>query len=329
MSTPNAPQGSPLEQAAKGSSLAAKITFITLAHLAVIGGGLVFYGCSKNTPPDSSNTGAPTNTTATLNPSDVVSPAPFADTNTILAPAETNPTAPIGGTPGTGQPLSPTTGITPGPGAGAGPVSPVVNPSSPLTTPLPLTTPEAPIGGGTGATSEYKVQKGDTGASIAKKHGVSLSALKAANPTVNWTKLKVTQAIQIPAGSTAPQGGATGAPAPSTDAVEHTPAAAPVVHVVKPNDTLTSISKKYGVPWKQIRAANGLKSENIKVGDKLKIPAKKDSHAAKPAAAAPSAPAPAIEPPAGSAIAPLSPLPLSPEPSAQPLQPRPSGNPPR
>lgn len=320
MSTPNAPQGSPLEQAAKGSSLAAKITFITLAHLAVIGGGLVFYGCSKNTPPDSSNTGASTNTTATLNPSDVVSPAPFADTNTILAPAETNPTAPIGGTPATGQPLSPATGISPEVGAGAGPVSPVVNPSSPLTTPLPVTTPEAPLGGGAG-TSEYKVQKGDTGASIAKKHGVSLSALKAANPAVNWTKLKITQSIQIPAGSTAPT--------PSTDAVEHTPAAAPVVHVVKPNDTLTSISKKYGVPWKQIRAANGLKSETIKVGDKLKIPAKKDSHAAKPAASAPSAPAPAIEPPAGSAIAPLSPLPLTPEPSAQPLQPRPSGNPPR
>ena len=34
--------------------------------------------------------------------------------------------------------------------------------------------------------------------------------------------------------------------------------------------------------WKQIRAANNLKSENIKVGDKLKIPAKKERSAKKP-----------------------------------------------
>lgn len=45
----------------------------------------------------------------------------------------------------------------------------------------------------------YKVRSGDTGAEIAKAHGVSLSALMSANPNVDWRRLNIGQKINIPA----------------------------------------------------------------------------------------------------------------------------------
>lgn len=58
-------------------------------------------------------------------------------------------------------------------------------------------------GGGTTApvagAGEYAVKKGDFGTTIAKANGVSLSALTAANPGVNFSKLKIGQILKIPA----------------------------------------------------------------------------------------------------------------------------------
>jgi LysM repeat protein len=43
--------------------------------------------------------------------------------------------------------------------------------------------------------------------------------------------------------------------------------------VVKPGDTLSSISRTYSVPLEALFAANQLQSPNIRVGQKLNIPA--------------------------------------------------------
>lgn len=48
-------------------------------------------------------------------------------------------------------------------------------------------------------------------------------------------------------------------------------------HTVKSGETLSSISKKYGVTIAQLKSANGLKSENIQIGQKLTIPTKGSS----------------------------------------------------
>ena len=45
---------------------------------------------------------------------------------------------------------------------------------------------------------EYVVKKGDTGASIARGNGVSLTDLKTVNPDVNWSKLAVGQKVKLP-----------------------------------------------------------------------------------------------------------------------------------
>ncbi len=51
----------------------------------------------------------------------------------------------------------------------------------------------------TSSADTYRVRSGDTGAEIAKAHGLSLSALKRANPGVNWRRLSIGQEINIPA----------------------------------------------------------------------------------------------------------------------------------
>ncbi len=50
-----------------------------------------------------------------------------------------------------------------------------------------------------GAAQKYTVKKGDTMWAISQKFGVSLAALKAANPTVNPNTMRVGTVLVIPA----------------------------------------------------------------------------------------------------------------------------------
>jgi LysM repeat protein len=165
-------------------------------------------------------------------------------------------------------------------------IPPVVT-NPPVVTP-PVVTPDvAPVGG-----SEYVVVKGDSLAKIAKKSGVTLKALEAANPGVVPTKLKVGQKLTIPAGGKT----SADAAAPSVAAGGDTGGA---TYTVKSGDTLTKIAKKNGTTAKAIQAANGLTTTKIKVGQKLKIPSKAE-------AAAPAAPAPAVDNTPAPALPPIS-----------------------
>ena len=132
--------------------------------------------------------------------------------------------------------------------------------------------------------TEYVVVHGDTLGKIAKKNGVTLSALKAANPGIEPTKLKVGQKLTIPAGGTAP--GATGASVGSDTGMGGE------TYTVKSGDTLSKIAKAHGTTVKALRAENNLTTDHILVGKKLKIPAKAEAAAPAPVPA-PVAPAPA------------------------------------
>jgi len=48
-----------------------------------------------------------------------------------------------------------------------------------------------------------------------------------------------------------------------------------VIYRVKRGDSLKKIAKKFGVSWKEIKRVNGLRSNVIRVGQKLKIPRKR------------------------------------------------------
>jgi len=169
---------------------------------------------------------------------------------------------------------------------------PVVIP--PMVTNPPVVAPVdlAPVSG-----AEYVVVKGDSLAKIAKKNGVTLKALQAANPGVAPTKLKIGQKLSIPAGGSA----STTSAAPSAAVGGETTGA---TYTVKSGDTLTKIAKKNGTTVKAIEAANGLSTTKIKVGQKLKIPSKGE-------AAAPVAPAPVMDTTPAPALPPVAPAPPS------------------
>jgi LysM repeat protein len=119
------------------------------------------------------------------------------------------------------------------------------------------------------ATTEYTIVKGDTYSTIAKKFHVTTKALQEANPGIEPTKLQIGQKIQVPAPS-APSTGTTTEPSDVAGAGgSDTP-----IYTVKSGDTLSRIAAQYHVTVRAIRSANNLRTDSIKVGQKLKIPVK-------------------------------------------------------
>ena len=173
------------------------------------------------------------------------------------------------------------------------PMTEVTNPPitvPPVVTNPPVIAPIEPVAPAAGA--DYVVIKGDSLAKIAKKSGVTLKALQAANPGVIPTKLKIGQKLSIPAGGSV----AISSTAPTSVVGGDTTTAS---YTVKSGDTLTKIAKSHGTTVKAIESANGLTTTKIKVGQKLKIPSKGEAAAAAPVAPAPvvdTTPAPALPP---------------------------------
>jgi LysM repeat protein len=161
-----------------------------------------------------------------------------------------------------------------------------VPPSNPPIAVTPPAMPEPPPTAAVPAgATEYTIVKGDILSNIAKNFHVSVKAITDANPGIEPAKLKIGQKIRIPA----PSG--PGAPTASGAApAETASAASEKVYTVKSGDNLTTIARQYGISVKALRAANSLKTDSIKVGQKLKVPAK--ASALVPAPTAPAEPVP-------------------------------------
>jgi LysM repeat protein len=121
----------------------------------------------------------------------------------------------------------------------------------------------------------YTVVKGDSFYKIAKANGVSVKALMAANPGVDSAKLKVGQGLQLPAG--AEPSPAVSAALPTSASATASQLTAPTSkaqtpYVVKSGDTLGRIARAHGTTVQALKAANGLTSDRVAAGQKLKMP---------------------------------------------------------
>lgn len=107
------------------------------------------------------------------------------------------------------------------------------------------------------ASTSHTVAKGDTLGGIARRYGVSTAAIKQANAMTSDTVV-LGRKLVIPGASgpaaTAPRG-ATGK-----------------TYTVVKGDTLSRIASRHGTTAEAIKQANGMKSDTVILGSKLRIP---------------------------------------------------------
>lgn len=102
---------------------------------------------------------------------------------------------------------------------------------------------------------QYVIRSGDTFYSIARRYGISVEALVAANPGVDPDRLRVGQVICVPA-------------PPKPFCPEGT------VYTVRQGDTMYLISQRFGISLERLIAANPqIPDPNvIQIGDRICIP---------------------------------------------------------
>ena len=109
--------------------------------------------------------------------------------------------------------------------------------------------------------STYTVKKGDSLGAIAERFGVTVDQLR------DWNGIK---GNNIQAGQKLTIGGKS----KSSSKAGSSKSAKAKTHKVRSGESLGVIAEKYGTTASAIRRANGIKGDNIRVGQTLKIPAK-------------------------------------------------------
>lgn len=179
--------------------------------------------------------------------------------------------------PSDGQPPAATTGDLAAAPTTLTPVPAVPQVPTHLLPPEPAPVPPPP--GGTAVTAlgqgEHVVLKGESFYTIAKKYAVTSRAIQDANPGVDPARLKIGQKLVIPAktgaSALAAASPSSGASAPANGAIGGKS------YTVKSGDTLNAIAKKHNVSVRDLQTANNLRTTQIKVGQKLRIPTKSDA----------------------------------------------------
>ena len=172
------------------------------------------------------------------------------------------------------------------------------------TTPAPAVTP-APAAGP--AYTLYTVKPGDMLSKISKRYNIRQKAILDLNPGLSPNKLYAGKKIKLPGSvavgeSAAAEPEAVSAAPASADAASVKAPKAPKAAkytgatkeiVVKSGDSLGKLAQENGTNVRTLKELNGLKSDRVFVGQKLKVPAEKA--AAKPFAKKSEAKAPAAK----------------------------------
>lgn len=127
---------------------------------------------------------------------------------------------------------------------------------------------------GAAAALFHKARPGETLAGIARKYGVELNALLAANGMRRPAPLAAGKPVRIPAAGCPPE-----RPAPPAAAAAARPAGPPAEHVVRHGDSLWNIARRYNTTTEEIQRLNKVTPATLTVGQVLRVPR---SEAAKP-----------------------------------------------
>jgi len=109
--------------------------------------------------------------------------------------------------------------------------------------------PERPSQAESEAARTHRVQFGETWLGIANRYGVPARTLALENPGVDAERIRVGQVLRLPAAASSTR-----------------------EHRVGPGDTLSELAELYGVSSADIRRANGITDDRIRLGQTLVIP---------------------------------------------------------
>jgi membrane-bound lytic murein transglycosylase D len=123
--------------------------------------------------------------------------------------------------------------------------------------------------GGDGERIVYKVKSGDYLGRIASRHRCSVAQIKRWN-NLKSNDIRVGQRLVIYRGGVAPSSSGSSSASSSSSAASASGAS---VYTVKSGDTLSGIAGRHGISVDQLKKLNGLTSNNIKPGQKLKVKA--------------------------------------------------------
>ena len=238
--SPLVPQGSFEAQARSKSRV--KLAFYTIVAIHVLAiCGFLIIGCKRDDKDQ-----AATAETPAIPTNDFSSVPPMGNDPSLLAPSVTNTNPPAGGL---GQ-------VPPPVVTGAPPI--VVPPVAPITNTPP------PVDVGVATVTEHTIAKGETYSTLAGKYGVTVKAIQAANPGKDPSRLQIGDKIKIPPKTATVAGTTSGASLTAAD---------PSLYTVKSGDTLGKIAKDHKTTVSELQKLNNLSTTQIKVGQKLKMPA--------------------------------------------------------
>ena len=115
----------------------------------------------------------------------------------------------------------------------------------------------------------HVVRSGETISGIASRYGVSTGEVRDANPKIPKSgMIRVGQQLIIPTSGYSAQ---TRAAIAATQESVRAPSRNAQVYTVRKGDTLSGIAKRYGTTSSNLKRINGLSSDQLRIGQKLRL----------------------------------------------------------
>ena len=221
---------------------------VLAVHVVVIAMLFAIQGCSSTTKSAPAAAGTADNVSPVVQPASAIDPSPVAMANASPAGADLNPAT---------TDATPTLNLNSGSG--------LYSPTRPGTSAAAAIESSAPVANVT-PVATYVVVKGDSLSKIAVKYHLTRSELTKANGLKTDSTIKIGQKLIIPG-----KASSAGTYAASASATDNGPSG--VTYKVKAGDSLRLIAKHNGTTLAVLRSLNHLKSDNVRVGQLLKLPA--------------------------------------------------------